>query len=176
MSSENENIFGDSSKENFEPIKSGNNGARFFLIFIILGILGFSVYYFFLRKGNISKEEEMIANSIAEEFADNQALPSEDDVEVENFKTAPPKAEIVNVTERTNNYYLVVGSFVDKYLAEDLAQKIVNKGKVAYIIHPESNSIYYIVAVSKSESLQDAENDMKELKKEYSTTVWIKRY
>lgn len=180
MDSKNTSLFGETpeKKENFEPIKPKNTFLRVFFVFFLLGLLGFSIYFFFLRKKNISKEEEMIASEIAAEFTENQVLPIEEEVQVEKFED-PPAPEIVHLKNRSNEYYIIIGSFVDKYFAEDLAKKVLAKGKTAYIIHPERDSVYYFVGIHKSNSKEDLQKKSEEYRQDFEvggSKLWIKKF
>ena len=91
----------------------------------------------------------------------------------------PIKSEpgtINSLATRTNNYYIIIGSFIDRDIAMDYAKKISSKGKSASIIPPFRRAIYHRVAISGYKTLSDAENVLAKYRAEYTQDVWVLKY
>ena len=83
---------------------------------------------------------------------------------------------IMMVTAPKGVYYVVVASHIDMDLAMDYAQKIAQKAKHVKVIVPEKGKYFVRVAVSRTKTIDEANQKVQELKAEYGDNLWVMKY
>lgn len=99
--------------------------------------------------------------------------------------TTPPSAtdqrtagtgEVLQISESTNRYYVVISSSFDGDLANDYAKKLASEGFTSKILAPRGNVKFYRLSIADYASLPEASVKAEELKSTYGEGVWVIRY
>ena len=80
------------------------------------------------------------------------------------------------LSARTNNFYIVVASFVDEDLAMDHANKLAADGRSPSVIPPFGKAITTRVAIRGYGSLAQAQNEVGNYRSEFGQDIWILKY
>lgn len=168
MNSQEEKDFGLPNQSNFEPIKADNKIAKIAAISALFLTFGFAVYWFYIRKPDVSNLEESLGLE-----RDIQIAEVIDEIIIENFD-APKAGEVINITEASSKYYVVVGSFIDRDLAMDFAKKLSKSDTCVYAI--PNKGIYCYVAVEQTENIEDAKEKANSLRSKYKNGTWVLFY
>ena len=165
----------------FEPIKDKRPYFTYFLVLLLIGFLSVLYYIFYYEKSHVSDSEELLPKEMVEDLGfeipkEEIAIESEE-ITVENFELSESKFPKKHyIKERGNNYYVIIGSFVDFSLAEDLANKVYKEGDSVYIIEPNKENGFSYVAVSQDCTLEKANVSLSKLDKKLYHNLWVKRY
>lgn len=95
---------------------------------------------------------------------------------VKTSTAAVNPGEITKLTERTNSFYVIIGSFVDEDLAMDHSKDLVTAGKSPMIIPPFGKAITYRVAIQGYGSLIQAQGALEGFRSEYGQDAWVLKY
>jgi len=89
--------------------------------------------------------------------------------------TGTPGA-ITVINSRANRYYIVVASFIDEDMANDMGRELVGQGVSIKILHPFNERKYYRVSVADYGTRQEAVNATDSFKPQYGDDVWALKY
>ena len=81
-----------------------------------------------------------------------------------------------SLTDRTGNFYIVIGSFLDGDMAMDYATELSNEGKSPSIIPPFGKAVTHRVAIAGYASLAESQQAVGGFKAEYGEDIWILKY
>ena len=87
-----------------------------------------------------------------------------------------PTGAISEVNQLLNKYFLVVASFLDKDLANDYADQLIQSESNVFIISPTSNSKFTRVAVGKYETLGEVIDGINSYNDEFGEQIWALKY
>jgi hypothetical protein len=110
---------------------------------------------------------------------------SSEPAETEPAFTTPPSGaaqltagtgEVLQITESTDRYYVVISSSFDSDLANDYAKKLASEGFTSKILAPRGKAMFYRLSIADYASLPEASLKAEELKSTYGEGVWVIRY
>lgn len=174
MKIENGNNFDLSNSESFEPIKTNNSFLKFAIALVLFAILGFATYWFYFKKDDLSRLEESLGlendndSSIVEFDSANATVD-------ETFNSKPKQEGIIQVNDKQNVHYVVIGSFMDKDLALDYAKGLLKTNPTVYVISKPSGKYTYI-ALESFDQENDAKDRAKSLASTYPHGTWVLFY
>ncbi len=88
-----------------------------------------------------------------------------------------PYQEISMISARTGMSYIVVASFVDEDMAQDLGNKMLKRGVGTKIIAPSKRSpLQHRVVVAEFDTFQQAMQQIANYRSEYGDKVWVLKY
>ncbi len=97
--------------------------------------------------------------------------------EAKNLAYKPgSEGQVIEISEATNRYYVIVASAIDDDLLMDYAKKLAKQGKKPVILAPRGKTKFYRLAIADFQSLNDAALRAEELKADFGQDVWVKRY
>jgi hypothetical protein len=169
------NDFESKSENNFEPIKSNNFFLKIFISISILIIFSYLVYIFYFKKKNDPVENLILEKNEIERNEREKNEYQNEKVEI-NYIDKIEKPKIIKVSSKENMFYAVVGSFLDKYNAEDFANNLLKKGYTVYLIYPKKNVDYTYVAIDKFSNRENYKENIKNLKDKFSGKIWMFHY
>jgi len=149
---------------------------------VIIALLAFTLYWFYggseepvAKKEPPKKEVRKPAPKKVEPKPEpKQEEPKPVETEPEPVQATP--GEITRLTEKTNNSYIVIGSFLDGDLADDYAQELAATGQSPTIIPPFDNYRFFRVAVASFNSFEEANGALAGFKADFGEDVWALRY
>ena len=94
----------------------------------------------------------------------------------ESTPVATNPGTINNLSARTGNTFVIIGSFVDGDIARDFAGKLASEGKSPSIIPPFGKGLFYRVAIAGFPTIASAQQNLDGFKNDYGQDVWILRY
>ncbi|WP_194976324.1 SPOR domain-containing protein [Aquiflexum lacus] len=164
-----------------------------FLIVIILGSIAYFLYY--LPESGLETYSPTVSEeSISEEpLAEvNEDLdPESDEMEdlgssgeaeietpdvVESPEVFTPEIIVVDRRGQIPYYNVIVASSPNERIARAEAQKMIDKGRSAWIIFPFGNTNNYRISVGRYEDLESATKAMETAKVELNESSWILKY
>jgi hypothetical protein len=164
-----------------------------FLIVIILGSIAYFLYYLPESDANLEAysptvSEELISEeplSEVNEGIDPEPQEMEDlgniteeetpDV-VESPEVFTPEIIVVDRRGQVPYYNVIVASSPNERIARTEAQKMIDKGRNAWIIFPFGNTNNYRISVGRYEDLESATKAMETAKVELNESSWILKY
>ena len=166
-----------------------------FLIIIILGSIAYFLYYVPESDTNVATNDQIVSQELFEEdlledpVEDVEAgqeeiedLDNLNESESETTEVATAQevfaAEIIVVDKRGQfpYYNVIIASSPNERIARIEAQKIVDKGRTAWIIFPFGNTNNYRISVGRYEDLESATKAMEEARVELNESSWILKY
>ncbi|MEM6737436.1 MAG: SPOR domain-containing protein [Bacteroidota bacterium] len=190
---------------NKEDSSKGNFARTVIIGIVIFAVLG-GLFWWLAPMVTADDTDEEIAQITESEKPDQTKKPVEsvetdnsanttDENEAEqqanNSPTSPPPktvsskrntavdttpGEINRLTARSNNYYIVIASFLDEDLAMDYSQKLAAEEKSPTVIPSFGRAITTRVAIMGYSSLSQAQNEIGNYKGEYGKDIWILKY
>jgi hypothetical protein len=88
----------------------------------------------------------------------------------------PVPGDIVELTQRTGQYYIVVASCIDKDLMMDYAKKLSLSGVGTYVIPPNQIHQFNRLAVASAPTFTEANTLAETQRAVYGNDVWVMRY
>jgi hypothetical protein len=88
----------------------------------------------------------------------------------------PVAGDIVELTQRTGQYYIVVASCIDKDLMMDYAKKLSQSGVGTYVIPPSQIHQFNRLAVASAPTFTEANTVAESQRAVYGNGVWVMRY
>lgn len=191
--------FDETDFESGSANETGEGKGKFARV-VIIGIIIFSalgILFWQLAPSFSSDEEPPVAEKKEETKAkvvepvvaeETEPEPEPEEVVQEPVKPAPKNntsakkvavtnpGEINELSARTGNYYVVIGSFLDGDMAMDYAQKLAGQGKSPSIIPPFGKAITHRVAIQGFGTLAQAQGAVVGFKAEYGQDLWILKY
>ncbi|MEQ9426875.1 MAG: SPOR domain-containing protein [Cyclobacteriaceae bacterium] len=92
-----------------------------------------------------------------------------------NTNTGTP-GQVAAITSASNRYYIVVASFVDGDMAQDLGKELAANGASIKIISPFGERRYYRVSVADYATRAEAVSATDQLKGQYGEDIWALKY
>lgn len=187
-------------KAAFKPIERREKSDRRLKILItILGIIFLlgGVYYLIFQNLPDKVEDLTAHNSTPEvKFFDDFATEESDtgvegnkpmskdnpikSMEEPGAKISPPptdkKGEITNISAPQGTYFVVVGSFVDRDIGFDYANRLAQQGVHIKFIEPYKKKYFSHVAVDQGSTFHEANSKAVALKSLYGEAVWVLKY
>jgi hypothetical protein len=161
----------------------GNQKLKFVLV-VVLGVLFASIIGITLLsmtedtkpiiKAEVKKEvkKEIIPEPVIEEV-----IKPEVKIDLPELESAPKGIGVISeISQPLNKYYLIVGSFLDKDLAFDYAEKLILSGSNISVIPPFSASRFTRVAVGEYETLEIVNIGLDKHKDEFNGQLWVLKY
>ena len=160
------------------------------LVIIALSVVGFlilaSIFYMIFWNDssdssggdNISAQQTVVDNDESTETSDNSLSETTegDEAEVpEETIVEEEPGSIVTISQRTNRYYIFVGSYKFKAYAQRHAKKLADDGFAVKLIVPD-NWVGMRVAVGNYGSKNEANADAQQIRSKYGNEVVISRY
>jgi hypothetical protein len=157
------------------------------LVLVILALIGAGIWYFGFYKPAESErlrqaaEVARIDSLRRVKDAEEQRLRLEAEQRIAdslaNLNAKPLIGTIEALNQKTNRYYVVVASALDKDLLMDHAKKLSKTGTSTYIIPPFGKTQFSRLAVDVRDSFADAQNLADELKNgEFGNDIWVVRF
>lgn len=171
-----------------------------FIKYVLFGILGFlvlglGIWFIFgkssgekdkkelaLKKNKKAKKKKKVSKN-PKTVAKKETSKSEKSKQVAiNSKTKTSKpvntvsGEINRLSARTGNFHIIIGSFVDSDMANDLAKKLARQGKSPVIIPPYGSGMTHRVGVASFGSVDEATNELDNYRNEYAADAWVLKY
>lgn len=88
-----------------------------------------------------------------------------------------PYQEISTITAPTGLSYIVIGSFVDADMANDMAEKMLKQGVGVKIILPTQRSpLQHRVVVAEFGNFREAMQQIESFRSEYGDKAWVLKY
>lgn len=122
------------------------------------------------------KTEEIVSEPVVElsndakpETSVSKAIPAK--VNVEN-STSEPKKAVVKPTISSIQYYIIAGSFANENNAKNLVSELKSKGYKALIADTNKYGMFR-VAFLETNSKQNADSRLTEIKNNYNPKAWI---
>ncbi|WP_430811454.1 MULTISPECIES: SPOR domain-containing protein [unclassified Carboxylicivirga] len=154
----------------------------FWLLFVLLPLIGFSVYFFFFRDNQPAETKQQIATEIREVPAPDNDLPADNSaVAIEEGPTEavapaePAKKEEVTkpVEEPKVNkpHQLIVGSFSSEANAQRMIQNLHKKGYAQAFWFKHNN--HYLVSLEPFAHLYEAQARQEEILQGQKMESWI---
>ena len=178
--------------------QAGGNKKLKFVFVVVLGILIVSIIgitLFIMGEDVDSPIKEEVKKEIVPEPAIESEIPTdtlkpevaEDTPEPEVVADIPepepervsieePKGAISLVNQPQIKYFLVVASFLDKDLANDYGEQLIQSESNVFIIPPTSNSKFTRVALGKYETLGEVIDGINAYNDEFGEQIWALKY
>lgn len=182
--------------------QAGGNKKLKFVFVVVLGILSASIIGISLlimsenadstvkeevnkdaKKDIISEpviESEIVTDTLEPDIAadtpKSEVVASVPATEPERETIEKPNGEIFEETQPLNKYFLVVASFLDKDLANDYADQLIQSESNVFIIPPASNSKFTRVALGKYETLGEVIDGINDYNDEFGEQIWALKY
>ena len=86
------------------------------------------------------------------------------------------RGEITILRSRTRDYYIIIGSFLDRDLANDYAKRLASQGESPIIIPPYGRIINTRLAITSFNSLSNAQRRLNDYRSKYGNDTWVLRY
>lgn len=166
-----------------------------FLIVIILGSIAYFLYYLPESNSNpdtsglIVSDETVVEAPMSDEIdnvdpdmgkMEDEGTNTEAENDIPEVVSIPEivTAEIIVVDRRGEIplYNVVVASSPNERIARAEAQKMIDKGKTAWIIFPFGNTNSYRISVGRYEDLESATKAMEIARVELNESSWILKY
>jgi len=149
-------------------------------ILSILGVLliGFLIYVIFTGDSEIpdnpSTPEDRVVMEPEQPTDEPEAVADAEDSQEEPAIIDEP-GTIVTISERTNRYYIFVGSYKFRAYAHRHAEKLAADGFAVKLIAPD-NWVGLRVAVGNYANTNEASADAQEIRSKYGNEVIISKY
>lgn len=155
----------------------GNSALWIILVVVLLITAAVLVYWFVFRSEPEPIVEEKPAVIEQPVVIPEDTMPAEIiDEPVEDFTNEPEAGDIIELTEPTGNYYVVIASFIDDDLAMDYGKKLADEGQGSYILSPKGQKKFYRLAVAELSDINTATLRAEQLKSDYGDEVWVMKY
>ena len=158
--------FGLPKKFNKNPSKSSTSLVKYFWYLIFTFTIVALAYY-------VIKKIRFL-NPVQIEVTKKNISEKKEDTIVETFLEKKEKG-IFEINDFSGFYYVIVGSFIDPYQANDLAKKLQNKFKAIYYLFREGD-IFNYVAVERYNEFIEASDARDRLIKLGFSGSWVIKY
>lgn len=156
------------------------------LIIIVLSVIGVLVLASLLyivfwnsdgepEQGGVSSVEDRAVLDPEENEETGDISGDEDDGEINNTVVSEEPGSIVTISERTNRYYIFVGSYKFRAYAHRHAEKLAADGFAVKLIIPD-NWVGMRVAIGNYSSIEEANVDAQQIRSRYGNEVVISKY
>ncbi|UCS92643.1 SPOR domain-containing protein [Echinicola marina] len=160
--------------------KSGSRAWIIILLIFLLGVIGYSIYYF--TGDGDSKDVESYLTQDAEPISPSEPENVEEEVVEEvpadPVESAPEAPSLTRISEKGDSprYLVTVGAFIDGDLAKDFSDRLNTKGYNTYIIQPGYGSSFYKLAIADFDNVVDATALINEEQANFEETLWVFKY
>jgi len=178
--------FGIPNKD-FDPIEKKSNHTPLLIALILLILLGAGLFYMLYwrpmqeKKHNASQDIEIETNgsennndeaTTQENTEEATPLPADEEY---TSKSVTKKAGSVKLlSERLGMYHVIIGSFIDEDLANDLGKKLAAKGVEVFIIPPPKGKLFFMVSVDRAQTKEEAVELQEMLRSTYKDSRIVK--
>jgi hypothetical protein len=121
-----------------------------------------------------NRQRELAAQRAAEVAAAEEEVAVEETIAEDETPTS--RGKITTISEPTQRYYVVVGSFIDVDLATDLGKDLAAKGVNTSLISPSSKHRLFRLALANYGSYNEAASAAADLKGNYGENLWVLKY
>jgi cytoskeletal protein RodZ len=121
-----------------------------------------------------NRQRELAAQRAAEVAATEEEVVAEETIAEDETPTT--RGKITTISEPTQRYYVVVGSFIDVDLATDLGKDLAAKGVNTSLISPSSKHRLFRLALANYGSYNEAASAAADLKGNYGENLWVLKY
>jgi hypothetical protein len=165
---------------NFKP--RGNGQVKLIVGLLIAVVLLGGGYLYYHFQYQVPRQR---AAELAEKNTDGNAAGDQSKTKKAAQRDSGPKAQgnakpaagaIVELTQRTGQYYVVVASCIDKDLMMDYAKKLSSTGVGTYVIPPNRIHQFNRLAVASATTFDEATTVAKSQRDVYGDAVWVVRY
>ena len=180
----------------FKPIEHSSNNWLIItaaVVGLVLLLGGGAIYWFFFHTTpadppSLEQEQEQFTPNADMDFVESEPEEEsavehdaeQDDKHAQSLpepsETHPSKGVVTKITTPQGLYYVIVGSFIDNYLAEDYAKQLAKKGESAMILFPKAGKNYFRVAVIQQNTFAEANEAAEALKAKYGPHTWVLKY
>ena len=122
------------------------------------------------------RQAELDAQRAAEAAAAAEEAEAEADEAQTEDDTPTSRGTITTISEPTQRYYVIVGSFIDIDLATDLGKKLAGKGVNTSLIAPSSQRRLSRLALADYGTYNEAASAAADLKADYGENLWVLKY
>ncbi len=165
-----------------EPEKSRKDRKPIIILLSVLGLLVVCalIYLIFMTgdsgsgSGPVTVEDRVVMEPEDQQDNDEAGADSEPDTGTEVINTEEP-GSIITISERTNRYYIFVGSYKFRAYAHRHAEKLAADGFAVKLITPD-NWVGMRVAVGNYANVEEASNDAQQIRSKYGNEVVISKY
>ena len=166
-----------------EPtVKKNDNRLIIIVLSIIAALILASVFYMIFWNDDAEDAVSPVTtiddrsgidpeDGSSDEMTEGEA-PSET-TEAEEMSEEP--GSIITISERTNRYYIFLGSYKFRAYAQRHAEKLAADGFAVKLVTPD-NWVGIRVAVGNYAKEEDAKNDAQQIKSQYGHEVVISKY
>lgn len=170
--------------------EESNNTPMILLGVLAIILIGVGIWYFgFYRpaaqeqarieqeaidQAEQERQRELAAQRAAEEAAAAEEVIAEETIAEDDTPTS--RGKITTISEPTQRYYVVVGSFIDVDLATDLGKELAAKGVNTSLISPSSKHRLFRLALADYGTYNEAASAAADLKGNYGENLWVLKY
>ena len=156
------------------PPKKNNKTIIIVLSIVVALILASLLYMIFWENG--SQEIPTTTPKTEDRVVMEDEVPDESvEIDEETPVITDEPGSIVTISERTNRYYIFVGSYKFRAYAHRHAEKLAADGFAVKLITPD-NWVGMRVAVGSYANEQEAQSDAGQIRSRYGTEVVISKY
>ena len=169
-------------KNSYNQSSEGNSQVKIIVgLLIAIVVLG-SGYLYYHFQYQVPRQR---AAELAEKKHEEQTVSDENKRKKEAQAAAAAKAqepvapvagEIIELTQRTGQYYIIVASCIDKDLMMDYAKKLSASGVGSYVIPPNKIHQFNRLAVEAAPTFTEANSIAEAQRAVYGSGVWVVRY
>lgn len=165
-----------------QPAKNNKDRKPVIILLSVLGLLAVCalIYLIFMTGDSNSEpgpgtvEDRVVMEPENPEANEETGADSGADTEAEAINTEEP-GSIITISERTNRYYIFVGSYKFRAYAHRHAEKLAADGFAVKLITPD-NWVGMRVAVGNYSNVEEASNDAQQIRSKYGNEVVISKY
>jgi len=145
------------------------------LLIFLLGIIGYSVYYF-TGRGNEEEVESVLGQ--AEETVVEEPIIEEEVPEEEVGETASSTPNMTEISQKGEEprYLVTVGAFIDGDLAKDFSDRLNKNGYNTFLVLPGYGSSFYKLAIADFDNVDDATALIEIEQGNFEETLWVFKY
>jgi len=158
--------------------RGGGSSAGWIIgIIIFVIIAAFAVWWFFLRE----PEKPVVVTPKPKPKAQveqvvKDTIPKEEPIIKDEPVSKTVPGQVVQLSQPTGRYYVIIASFIDDDLAMDYGNKLAKQGVGSTILNPKTNKGFFRLAVADFVNLKDAALEAERLKSTYGQDVWVIKY
>ncbi|WP_114750233.1 SPOR domain-containing protein [Pleomorphovibrio marinus] len=160
--------------------KKSRSGFFFILLLLLLFGAGYAFYYYgvFDQMGDSQPTTTTTAPEEEDPVVEEAVPPAPEELAEEPEAPAEETFILTEITSKTNvpRYFVVVGSFIDEDLAKDYSNRLNNRNKSTFLIHPYDDISFYRLAVGQHESFNQALTQMNDIQGDFEENLWVLKY
>jgi len=189
-----ESSFDDDFTTTESTSKQSGGFSKSFIVYVVIGLVGaVTIAFALLTWGSEGEGDGEAAEAVSEQI---EKPIEEKPVEEKPVETPTPVAEkpvetkpapqqtvstgtpgeITVINSSANRYYIVVASFIDVDMANDMGGELAAQGIGVKVIYPFNERKYYRVSVADYGTREEAVNATDSYKPQYGEDVWALKY